>query len=122
MPSSTRKPDVVVLGSGVLGLSIAIELLSKGHMPIVVGKDLAEDVHSTGFASPWAGCNWYSFAANEDFSNQTYDRITFQRLPKLAKEHPDLCEMIPFCDVWNDGEVPDLWFKDLVPEVNIQSY
>jgi hypothetical protein len=22
-------------------------------------------------------------------------------------------------DVWNDGEVEDLWFKDLVPEVSI---
>ena len=27
--------------------------------------------------------------------------------------------MIPFVDVWNDGEVEDLWFKDLVPEVSI---
>lgn len=24
--------------------------------------------------------------------------------------------MIPFCDVWNDGDVEDLWFKDLVPD------
>lgn len=43
-----RKPDVVVLGSGVLGLSIALELLDRGYSPIVVGKDLAGDVTSTG--------------------------------------------------------------------------
>lgn len=54
-PSRKTKPDVVVLGSGVLGLSIAIELVKKGHLPLIVGKDLAEDVNSTGFASPWAG-------------------------------------------------------------------
>lgn len=53
--SRKTKPDVVVLGSGVLGLSIAIELVKKGHLPLIVGKDLAEDVNSTGFASPWAG-------------------------------------------------------------------
>jgi glycine/D-amino acid oxidase-like deaminating enzyme len=54
-PSRKTKPDVVVLGSGVLGLSIASELVKKGHLPLIVGKDLAEDVNSTGFASPWAG-------------------------------------------------------------------
>jgi D-amino-acid oxidase len=54
-PSRKTRPDVVVLGSGVLGLSIAIELLKKGYLPLVVGKDLAEDVDSIGFASPWAG-------------------------------------------------------------------
>ena len=53
--SRKTKPDVVVLGSGVLGLSIAIELVERGYLPLVVGKDLAEDVNSTGFASPWAG-------------------------------------------------------------------
>lgn len=67
-------------------------------------------------------CNWYSFAANDDFSNRNYDKRTFERLPKLAKDHPDLCEMIPFVDVWNDGDVEDPWFKDLVPEVSIYSY
>jgi D-amino-acid oxidase len=54
-PAVPPRPNVVVLGSGVLGLSIALELKSKGYHPIVVAKDLAEDVHSTGFASPWAG-------------------------------------------------------------------
>lgn len=53
--SSTKRPNVVVLGSGVIGLSTAIELTKRGFHPIVVAKDLAEDIHSAGFASPWAG-------------------------------------------------------------------
>lgn len=38
----------------VLGLSIANELILKGLKVAVVGKDLPEDLDSTGFASPWA--------------------------------------------------------------------
>ena len=61
------------------------------------------------------GCNWYSFAGDKPVE-QDYDRVTFGRLAKIAKEHPDLVEEIPFFDVWEDkdgGETP--WFKDLVP-------
>lgn len=114
MSSTSIRPDVVVLGSGVLGLSIAIELVSKGYKPLVVGKDLAQDIYSTGFASPWAGCNWYSFA--EDKEGQEYDKISYERYRTFAKEQPELCEMIPFSDVWNEGHVEDLYFKDFVPD------
>jgi hypothetical protein len=47
------------------------------------------------------------------------DKITFKRFEKLAKERPDLCEMIPFITVWN-GEKPDggdPWFKHITPGV-----
>lgn len=49
---------------------------------------------------------------------QEYDRITYGRLGKIAKEHPELVEEIPFFDVWSQktdeaGENP--WYKDLVP-------
>lgn len=49
------------------------------------------------------------------------DKITFKRFERIAKEQPDLCEMIPFIAVWN-GEKPDggdPWYKDLVPNVRI---
>lgn len=47
--------DAVVLGAGVIGLSIALELYNAGITNIaIVAKDLAEDSDSFGFASPWA--------------------------------------------------------------------
>lgn len=46
--------DCVVLGSGVLGLTIAHHLTDRGLKVAVVAKDLAEDATSSGFASPWA--------------------------------------------------------------------
>jgi D-amino-acid oxidase len=52
------KYDAVVLGAGVLGLSIAQELTDRGYTVVIVAKDLPNNPHSQGFASPWAGCNW----------------------------------------------------------------
>ena len=46
--------DIVVVGSGITGLTIAQELLKKGYRPAVVAKDFADDAQSQGFASPWA--------------------------------------------------------------------
>lgn len=86
----------------------------------MVARDLAEDSLSVGFASPWAGCNWYSFAEGGTPAAE-WDAITFSKLAKLAEDHPDLCEKIPFCSVWDlpksDSE-SEPWFKDLVFEVS----
>jgi glycine/D-amino acid oxidase-like deaminating enzyme len=49
------KYDIVILGAGVIGLSIALDLVDAGIDKIaIVAKDLAEDSDSFGFASPWA--------------------------------------------------------------------
>lgn len=119
MANATQIPDhpldVVVLGAGVIGLSVALELESKGIRVGIVAKDFPTDIHSVGFASPWAGCNWYSFAGDKPIE-QDFDRVTFGRLAEIAKEHPDLVTEIPFYDVWEEksgGETP--WYKDLVP-------
>ena len=47
-------PDVVILGAGVIGLTIALECHAKGLEPIILARDLPEDSDSAGFASPWA--------------------------------------------------------------------
>ncbi|WRT68770.1 uncharacterized protein IL334_005750 [Kwoniella shivajii] len=110
--------DAVVLGSGVLGLSIARELHQRGVKVAIVAKDLAEDSNSVGFASPWAGCNWFSFATGPDDPAAEWDRITYLGLDKLAKERPELCEKVQVYNVWErpkpSGSEP--WFKDLVAD------
>ncbi|OXG14759.1 D-amino-acid oxidase [Cryptococcus neoformans Tu401-1] len=108
--------DAVVIGSGVIGLSIARELDKRGLKVAIVARDLAEDSISVGFASPWAGCNWFSFAEGGTPAAE-WDAITFGKLAKLAEDHHDICEKIPFCSVWDlpksDAE-SEPWFKDLV--------
>lgn len=55
--------EIVVVGAGVIGLSIAFVLAKQGHKVLVVARDLPEDVTSQAFASPWAGANWCPFVS-----------------------------------------------------------
>jgi len=115
MPLSS-KYDVVILGAGVIGLSIALELENEGWRPAIVARDLPDDTFSTGFASPWAvgcltrkfsgidlmlqGCNWHSFEMDPNSNQLKWDMATFRRLAQVAKDRPDLCERISFVDVY----------------------
>lgn len=54
LPPIPGNYDTVVLGAGVIGLSIALELAKRGFRPAIIAKDLPEDLLSTGFSSPWA--------------------------------------------------------------------
>ncbi|WWD20034.1 hypothetical protein CI109_104507 [Kwoniella shandongensis] len=113
MPSPRSKYDAVVVGCGVLGLSIANELTRKGLKVAVVGRELPEDVQSTGFASPWAGANWHSFAVNE--AERRRDGYTHDQFARLAKEIPHLCERRPYFYYWSEeGNWQEPWYKDLV--------
>ncbi|RSH85735.1 hypothetical protein EHS25_003876 [Saitozyma podzolica] len=112
--------DAVVLGAGVIGLSIALELHSRGLKVAVVARDLPDDSDSVGFASPWAGCNWFPFDESPTSPASIREKRTFSRLAALSKAHPELCERIPFFQVW-DGERGDLeaWYKDTVGEYRL---
>ncbi|ODN92140.1 D-amino-acid oxidase [Cryptococcus wingfieldii CBS 7118] len=109
--------DIVIIGSGVIGLSTARELDNRGYRVAIVAKDLPEDATSTGFASPWAGCNWFSFAQGGTPA-ANWDTITYKQFGKLAEEHPELCEKIPFCSVWDTpkGKEGTPWFHKLVSD------
>ncbi|WWC63715.1 uncharacterized protein I303_106320 [Kwoniella dejecticola CBS 10117] len=108
--------DAVVVGSGVVGLSIALELHSRGIKTAIVARDTAEDSTSIGFASPWAGCNWFSFANGSSDPAAEWDRITYHGLGKVAAERPDLCKKVPVWNVYERKKGPEdaLWYKDFV--------
>ncbi|OCF33381.1 D-amino-acid oxidase [Kwoniella heveanensis BCC8398] len=119
MPTSNAatkgRYDAVVLGCGVLGLSIAHELTDRGLKVAVVGKELPEDVESTGFASPWAGANWHSFGTTAQ--ERKREEITFRHFERLSQEIPDLCERRQYDEYFSlpgkkDEEVP--WYRDLM--------
>jgi 2-polyprenyl-6-methoxyphenol hydroxylase-like FAD-dependent oxidoreductase len=50
----TYKPEVVILGAGVIGLISAAKLAEQGYKPVIVARDLPTDSESPDFASPWA--------------------------------------------------------------------
>lgn len=105
--------DAVVIGSGVLGLSIATELNRRGVKVAVVARDLPEDVYSSAFASPWAGANWSSFELSAETAK--YDIVTFNAFAQLSKDFPDLIMTVPYVYYSSLEDVfPDLWYKGLV--------
>ncbi|ODO00531.1 hypothetical protein L198_02850 [Cryptococcus wingfieldii CBS 7118] len=113
MTTAKAKFDVVVLGCGVLGLSVAKELVKKGLRTALVAKDLPEDVQSTGFASPWAGAYWISQTANKE--EQECEQYTFEQLKSVAKEQPSIVQLMPFYHYWNNPDSwKEPWWKDLV--------
>lgn len=114
-----RKLDAVIIGAGVTGLSIGLELVKRGYKIAFVAKDLPEDDQSPGFASPWAGCNWCSFADNNK-REQEWDRKTYEALFRVAKEYPNLCELIQFHS-YESESLPEPWFKDLVKDYSISN-
>ncbi|KAK1921030.1 hypothetical protein DB88DRAFT_501974 [Papiliotrema laurentii] len=115
MPSQSQKYDVLVLGAGVIGLSSALDLVEAGYRVAVAAKDLPEDSFSTGFASPWAGCNWHTFEDDGSSPAAKRDARTYARLAKVAATHPHLCKRIEFVDVFST-RVPaeSRWNNDLV--------
>ncbi|PWN96884.1 FAD-linked reductase, partial [Tilletiopsis washingtonensis] len=86
----------VVVGAGVIGLTAALELRAHGHAVHVVARDMPHDAASTQFASPWAGANCVSYAADDDLLQQRWERTTWKRLAGISRRHPDLVQKIPF--------------------------
>jgi aspartate oxidase len=53
--SKKVRPKVVVVGAGIIGLSIALQLKTQGEYQVtIIARDLPCDVDSVDFSSPWA--------------------------------------------------------------------
>ncbi|KAJ3135941.1 hypothetical protein HK100_002254 [Physocladia obscura] len=99
---------IAILGAGVQGLSTAILLLHQGatNVAIISDANVAEfDPSDPTFASPKAGANWQTFAAENDSRLQEYDSITYHALRKLA--------VVPECGIWR---LPGMQFYDSKPQ------
>ncbi|ODQ82218.1 hypothetical protein BABINDRAFT_10690 [Babjeviella inositovora NRRL Y-12698] len=83
----TLSRSIVVIGSGVTGLTTACLLAQKGHAVTVVAEHTPGDIHYK-YTSPFAGANWESFAANDDLRQQAYDQASYFELLRLARHEP----------------------------------
>ncbi|KAK4689132.1 D-amino-acid oxidase, partial [Tremellales sp. Uapishka_1] len=64
----TVETPIVVVGSGVIGLTIALLLARRGYEVGVMARDLPSDVLSQDWSSPWAGANWCPFGSDSRIS------------------------------------------------------
>ncbi|KAL7424831.1 hypothetical protein Q5752_000516 [Cryptotrichosporon argae] len=109
----TESYDVVVLGAGVTGLSIALALAKAGVRIAVAARELPTDLDSAGFASPWAGANWSSFATTP--AERARDAATYAAWGALERTHPHIVRRWPFVYVWRtDAGYSTPWYKDSV--------
>ncbi|KAG8945204.1 hypothetical protein FRC04_001110 [Tulasnella sp. 424] len=116
MVSPKVPKQVVIIGSGVIGLTCAYELSSKyppNELEItIIARDMPDDgLDSTGWASPWAGANWYPFL-NRDPENR-WERVSFERFKKDVPS--DIVMDLPSKLYSSDPERgKSIWFQDVV--------
>ncbi|KAL3458162.1 POT family-domain-containing protein [Aspergillus heterothallicus] len=60
------RDSIVILGAGIIGLNVALELSRRGYgrHVTVVAKDLPGDIH-VDYTSPWAGANFSGISGND---------------------------------------------------------
>ncbi|KAJ5226114.1 D-amino-acid oxidase [Penicillium chermesinum] len=80
--------NVVILGAGVSGLTVAYLLSKQTQYSItVLAKHMPGD-YDIEYASPWAGAN-YMPVANEGTRHQEWETNTWAPLKALAENHPE---------------------------------
>ncbi|KXG51583.1 D-amino-acid oxidase [Penicillium griseofulvum] len=80
---------VIIVGAGVIGLSIAVKL-SKHMKVTIIARELPGDV-GIDYASPWAGAHFRPTPAktDEERKEQAWMRHSYQEFEKIAKNHPE---------------------------------
>ncbi|PCH34190.1 FAD dependent oxidoreductase [Wolfiporia cocos MD-104 SS10] len=120
MADSTTKTEVVILGAGVIGLSIAHVLTTKfpnAYNVRIVARDMPGDLSSQAFASPWAGANWSPIGG---FDERTHKRetATFNKLWDMIPT--GLVLSLPSRIYYHTADGLDqLWYKDLVRDFRV---
>jgi glycine/D-amino acid oxidase-like deaminating enzyme len=77
---------VLVIGAGCTGLSVAVELLERGHHVLLLAERLPGDALNPRYASSAAGAHHLSFAANDDYRQRFFDMSTFDQLWKESED------------------------------------
>ncbi|KZT72867.1 FAD dependent oxidoreductase [Daedalea quercina L-15889] len=123
MPEGARTAgpvEVVILGAGVIGLTIARTLLSSSpnaYKIKIVARDMPEDLDSQGFASPWAGANWSPIRSFIERTRK-WERETFEKMWELIPQ--GLAMVLPTRVFFTTNEdLTQLWYKDLVREFRV---
>lgn len=78
---------VLVIGAGVIGLTVALELKKSNpnYDVTVVATFLPGDNHIS-YTSPFAGANWHSFATHDNIELQKLDTPGYHKFLELASD------------------------------------
>lgn len=121
--------NAVIVGSGVIGLSIAYQLLECAELrpeklTIIAAHFPQDEPISHEFTSPWAGAHFRPFphrpeTYESDERESKYTRVTYNIFKRLAAEHPE--STIQFMKGVDLLEDPPVEYKTLGPGYNSDS-
>lgn len=111
MNGALDRPDVVVVGAGVIGLVTALRLRRSGVRVEVWTRD--EPQRTT---SAVAGAIWYPFLAEPRDLVAKWSAFTFGKLTELASCPEAGVRLQSVVEVF-DHEAPELWWAEHVPDV-----
>lgn len=111
MVHTQPRPDVVVVGGGVIGLVTACVLRDRGFTVEVWSKDAPEET-----VSAVAGAIWYPFLAEPRERVLAWSAATFEQLAQLARVRGSGVQMQRVTEVF-DTMAPDLWWAPAVGRI-----
>nr|KAJ3422356.1 hypothetical protein HK105_000081 [Polyrhizophydium stewartii] len=96
-PASRDGRRCVVLGAGVVGLTTALLLQRNGWRVTVVAAATPEayDEADPAYASPKAGADWTSFAAEDDLRLKEFEVESFKVLEALSRHPAGIVGLMP---------------------------
>ena len=103
-----NREHIIVLGSGVSGLTTAIVLLDAGYEVKIITKALPDKT-----TSAVAAAIWFPYEARPFHKVSEWSKSSFNRFQKLAKEDVTGVSFIPFTAYLDSEEEP--WWLDALP-------
>src|SRR4051812_28342278 len=103
---------VMVVGAGVVGLSVAVRLLEVGHRVDVVARDLPRET-----TSAVAAAIWYPYRALPQDRVTAWSATTYAVLDALADTDPESgVRMVPGTEVFASRPA-EPWWRAAVPSL-----
>lgn len=101
------KKDIIVLGSGIVGLTCALVLCETGFNVRIFADKLPTDIPDTSYTSPWAGAHFRPFPSRteSDKNEAALTRITLRYFEALARSEPE--SSVRFVEGIEYFELPD---------------
>ncbi|KAJ5676568.1 uncharacterized protein N7477_002201 [Penicillium maclennaniae] len=127
MQSSGQPRAITVIGAGVIGLTTALLLSKDAKNKVLVIAEFMPGDYDIGYASPWAGANFFPMAEKGTLQAQL-EHSTWKVLKHLATSVPEACVHFQEAVVYTreedvglagplfvgPGEEP--WWKDVVDD------
>jgi D-amino-acid oxidase len=106
---SDRPDRIVVVGAGVVGLSVALRLLEAGHRVDVLARDLPLETTSSV-----AAALWYPYLALPQDKVTAWGRAAYDEFARLADQGADGVTMRRGTELLSES-TPDPWWVGAVP-------